>query len=92
MKYYSVHLAFREATKYSKKLRERNWQTKETLARGVNPLYKPLHTNGKEINGTKSNNKGLNSSFSLENGSFLPGWLQILLLAALNILLNNKSG
>ena len=28
------------------------WQTRETLARGVYSPYTPLHTNGKEINGT----------------------------------------
>jgi len=28
-------------------VRERKWQTKETLDRGVYPPYTPLHTNGK---------------------------------------------
>ena len=30
------------------------------------------------------------SYINLENGGLLPSWIQILLLAALNILLNNK--
>jgi len=76
------------------RVRERKWQTKVTLARGVYWGYTPLHTNGKD--GTTSNNKGLHSSFicciSLENGGFSLGWIQILLLKALNILLNNKPG
>ena len=29
---------------------------------------------------------------NLKNGSFLPSWIQILLLSALNLLLNNKPG
>ena len=29
---------------------------------------------------------------NLENEGFLPSWIQILLLTALNILINNKSG
>ena len=29
------------------RVRERKWQTKETLDRGVYPPYTPLHTNGK---------------------------------------------
>ena len=62
----SVHLAFREVTtgfgsallkktqRY--RVRERKWQTRETLARSVYPWNTPLYTNGKEINGTKRRN------------------------------------
>ena len=45
-------------------MRERKWQTRETLARGIYPPYTPLHTNGKEINGTKRNIEGPHSSLN----------------------------
>ena len=56
----SVHLSFRRATTGSKstqkyRVEERKWKTRKTLARGVYPLHTPLHTNGKEINGTTRN-------------------------------------
>ena len=71
------------------RVRERKWQTRETLARGLYPPYTPLHTNGKEINRTTSNIKGLHTRcINLEKEGFLPSWIQNLL----NILLNNKSG
>ena len=41
------------------KVRERKWQTRETLARGVYGGYTPLHTNGKK--GTKRNIEGLHT-------------------------------
>ena len=41
------------------RVRERKWQTRETLAWGVYPPYTPLHTNGKEINGNTRNIEGL---------------------------------
>ena len=66
----------------------KKWQTRETLA-----VYTTLQTNGKEKNGTKSKIEGVHSSIYLENkGLILPSWIQILLLAALNILLDNKPG
>ena len=59
----SIHSTFRETTtrrgasltiqRY--RVRERKWQTRETLARGVYGGYTPLHTNGKEKNGTTRN-------------------------------------
>jgi len=45
-------------------VRDRKWQTRETLARGVYPPYAPLHTNGKEINGTTRNIEGLQFFFN----------------------------
>ena len=68
-------------------MRERKWQTRETLARGVYGGYTPLYTNGKEKNGTTRNIEGLHQSFNA-----VLTWIQILLLAALNIVLKNKPG
>ena len=63
----SIHSTFRETTtrrgasltiqRY--RVRERKWQTRETLARGVYGGYTPLHTNGKEKNGTTRNIEGM---------------------------------
>jgi len=43
-------------------VRERKWQTRKTLARGVQGVYTPAHPstqNGKEINGTTRNIESL---------------------------------
>ena len=51
--------------KYSEIQGEREkMANRETSARGVCPPYTPLHTNGKEINGTKRNIEGPHSSLN----------------------------
>lgn len=71
------------------RVRERNGKL-EKLYPGVDVYggYTPLHTNLKEINGTTTIIKSQHSSWRF----FLPSWIQILLLTALNILLNNMPG
>ena len=57
--YICVHLAFREVTTGNGSV-----LLKVLRARGVDPPYTPLHTNGKDINGTKRKIEGLHSSFN----------------------------
>ena len=47
-----IHWLWLGASKSTQRyrVRERKWETRETLARGVYPPYTPLNTNGKEIN------------------------------------------
>ena len=47
-----IHWLWLGASKSTQRyrVRERKWETRETLARGVYPPYRPLHTNGEEIN------------------------------------------
>ena len=66
-----------------------NWQTRETLARGVYGRggYTPLHTNGKEKTELQTT---LKACMAWEWRFFLPSWIQILLPMVLNIRINNQ--
>ena len=70
------------------RVRERKWQTRETLTKGVYPPFTPLHTNGKEKTELQET---LKVCINLESGGFLPIWIQILLVRK-TLIFSIKSG